>query len=30
VVQLDPLNLHVDHDHWRLPDLDALARHLGA
>ncbi|NDH88881.1 MAG: GntR family transcriptional regulator [Actinobacteria bacterium] len=30
VVQLDPLDLHVDHDHWRLPDLDALARHLGA
>ena len=30
VVQLDPLDLHIDHDHWRLPDLDALARHLGA
>lgn len=24
VVQLDPLNLHHDHDHWRLPDLAAL------
>jgi len=24
VVQLDPLNLHHDHDHWRLPDLGAL------
>ncbi|MEO0491856.1 MAG: HAD family hydrolase [Actinomycetota bacterium] len=30
VVQLDPLDLHADHDHWRLPDLDALAAHLGA
>jgi len=25
VVQLDPLDLHSDHDHWRLPDLTALA-----
>ncbi len=28
VVQLDPLELHQDHDHWRLPDLVALAGHL--
>jgi len=25
VVQLDPLDLHADHDHWRLPDVAALA-----
>jgi len=25
VVQLDPLDLHADHDHWRLPDVTALA-----
>lgn len=30
VVQLDPLDLHGDHDHWRLPDVGALADHLGA
>ena len=30
MVQLDPLDFRVDHDHWRLADLDALARHLGA
>ncbi|MEM8705982.1 MAG: HAD family hydrolase [Actinomycetota bacterium] len=30
VVQLDPLDLHADHDHWRLPDLDALAARFGA
>jgi len=30
VVQLDPLDLHRDHDHWRLPDLVALAEALGA
>ncbi len=29
VVQLDPLNLHSDHDHWRLPDVPALAEILG-
>ena len=28
VVQLDPLDLHRDHDHWRLPDVGALADHL--
>lgn len=28
VVQLDPFDLHGDHDHWRLPDLVALASHL--
>lgn len=28
VVQLDPLDLHGDHDHWRLPDVVALADHL--
>ncbi len=28
VVQLDPLNLHSDHPHWRLPDLVALAELL--
>ncbi len=28
VVQLDPLDLHSDHDHWRLPDLVALAELL--
>ncbi len=28
VVQLDPFDHHVDHDHWRLPDLVALATHL--
>ena len=27
-VQLDPLDLHHDHDHWRLPDVVALAEHL--
>lgn len=30
VVQLDPLDLHADFDHWRLPDVVALADHLGA
>ena len=30
VVQLDPLDLHGDFDHWRLPDVAALAGHLGA
>ena len=30
VVQLDPLELHGDFDHWRLPDVVALAEHLGA
>ncbi|MEM9201486.1 MAG: HAD family hydrolase [Actinomycetota bacterium] len=30
VVQLDPLDLHADHDHVRLPDLGALAEALGA
>lgn len=30
VVQLDPLDLHADHDHLRLPDLPALAEVLGA
>lgn len=25
VVQLDPHDLHADHDHWRLPDVAALA-----
>ena len=30
VVQLDPLDLHDDHDHHRLPDLVALAEALGA
>lgn len=29
VVQLDPFDLHDDHDHWRLPDVVALADHLG-
>ena len=28
VVQLDPYELHDDHDHWRLPDLVALLDHL--
>ncbi len=28
VVQLDPLGLHEDHPHWRLPDVVALDRHL--
>ena len=28
VVQLDPLDLHADHSHWRLPDVAALADHL--
>lgn len=28
VLQLDPLNLHDDHDHWRLPDVAALAHYL--
>jgi len=28
VVQLDPLNLHSDHNHWRLPDVPALAEIL--
>ncbi len=28
VVQLDPHDLHADHDHWRLPDVAALALHL--
>jgi len=28
VVQLDPLELHADHDHWRLPDVGALADYL--
>ena len=30
VVQLDPLDLHADHDHHRLPDVVALAEALGA
>ena len=30
VVQLDPLDLHADHDHLRLPDVAALAEVLGA
>lgn len=30
VVQLDPLELHVDHDHWRLPDVGSLAAHFDA
>ena len=30
VVQLDPLDLHADHDHHRLPDVVALAEVLGA
>jgi putative hydrolase of the HAD superfamily len=29
VVQLDPFDLHGDHSHWRLPDVVALADHLG-
>ena len=29
VVQLDPYDLHHDHDHWRLPDLVALAALFG-
>ena len=28
VVQLDPFEHHADHDHWRLPDVVALAGHL--
>lgn len=28
VVQLDPEELHADHDHWRLPDVTALSAHL--
>jgi FMN phosphatase YigB (HAD superfamily) len=28
VVQLDPFDHHAQHDHWRLPDLVALASHL--
>lgn len=28
VVQLDPFDDHADHDHWRIPDLVALADHL--
>lgn len=28
VVQLDPLDLHRDHDHWRLPDVPALVEIL--
>lgn len=28
VVQIDPYDHHVDHDHWRLPDVVALADHL--
>ncbi len=28
VVQLDPFDHHVDHAHWRLPGLHALADHL--
>lgn len=28
VVQLDPLELHDDHDHWRLPNLAALLKVL--
>ncbi len=30
VVQLDPYDLHDDHDHWRLPDVVALADLLTA
>jgi len=29
VVQLDPYDLHADHDHARQPDVPALASHLG-
>ena len=29
VVQLDPFDLHDDYEHWRLPDVVALADHLG-
>jgi putative hydrolase of the HAD superfamily len=29
VVQLDPYDLHADHDHDRLPDVPALASQLG-
>ncbi len=29
VVQLDPFDHHVGHAHWRLPDVVALADHLG-
>jgi len=28
VVQLDPFDFHDSHDHWRLPDVVALAEHL--
>lgn len=30
VVQLDPYDHHVHFDHWRLPDVVALAEHLDA
>lgn len=29
-VQLDPLDLHDDHSHWRLPDVMSLADHLSS
>lgn len=28
VVQIDPFDHHAHHDHWRLPDVVALAAHL--
>lgn len=28
VVQVDPYDHHADHDHWRVPDVVALADHL--
>jgi len=30
VVQLDPFDLHTDFDHTRMPDVHAVADHLGA
>lgn len=30
VVQLDPFDHHAGHDHWRMPDVVALAEHLAA
>jgi putative hydrolase of the HAD superfamily len=29
VVQLDPFDYHAGHSHWRVPDVVALADHLG-
>jgi FMN phosphatase YigB (HAD superfamily) len=29
VVQLDPFDLHADHEHWRVPDLVVLADQFG-